>query len=374
MLKGFYLTLLIGPSVPIPVPQEVIDALTTIEVQTPSGKRGGFKLTFALSKRSLLNTTLLPVGYFDPPMRVIIVVTVNGAPHVLMDGVITQHTVTPSNEPGQSTLTIIGEDLSRMMDIFEIPGIRYDGMSREVRALVIIAKYAVLGIVPMVIPSIAPDIPLPTEYTPGHRGTDLQYITSLADQVGYVFHIEPGPLPGVNVAYWGPAIRVGIPQPALTVNMDAHSNVDSLSFTFDGFAKSLYFVQVRDSHSGFSFPLPVPDVNPLSPPLGVKPPLPLGLKKIDGMAKYNPLQAVMTGIAIASQHANVISGTGTLDVLRYGHVLQARQLVGVRGAGITYDGLYYVESVTHTIKLGEYKQNFTLSRNASIPFSQEVSV
>ena len=64
----------------------------------------------------------------------------------------------------------------------------------------------------------------------------------------------------------------------------------------------------------------------------------------------------------------MISGSGTLDVLRYGRVLKARQLVGVRGAGLSYDGFYFVKSVTHTIKRGEYKQSFSLSRNATIPF------
>ena len=61
-----------------------------------------------------------------------------------------------------------------------------------------------------------------------------------------------------------------------------------------------------------------------------------------------------------------MSGDGHLDVLRYGRVLKARQLVGVRGAGTAFDGLYYVKSVTHTIKRGEYKQNFALSRNGLV--------
>ena len=56
---------------------------------------------------------MLPAGYFDPIVtRVIIVVTVNGVPHVLMDGLVTRQELSPSNEPGQSTLTITGEDLS----------------------------------------------------------------------------------------------------------------------------------------------------------------------------------------------------------------------------------------------------------------------
>ena len=38
----------------------------------------------------------------------------------------------------------------------------------------------------------------------------------------------------------------------------------------------------------------------------------------------------------------------------------------MRGAGSAYDGLYYVKSVTHNIKRGEYKQSFTLTRNGLI--------
>ena len=57
---------------------------------------------------------------------------------------------------------------------------------------------------------------------------------------------------------------------------------------------------------------------------------------------------------------------GTLDVLRYGGILQARSVVGVRGAGIGFDGLYFVSKVTHRIKRGEYKQSFHLTRNGLI--------
>ena len=36
------------------------------------------------------------------------------------------------------------------------------------------------------------------------------------------------------------------------------------------------------------------------------------------------------------------------------------------GAGFAYDGNYYVDSVTHSIKRGEYTQNFQLSRDGLI--------
>jgi hypothetical protein len=47
--------------------------------------------------------------------------------------------------------------------------------------------------------------------------------------------------------------------------------------------------------------------------------------------------------------------------------------VGVRGAGYCFDGLYYVKSVTHRIKRGEYKQNFTLTRNGLVSTVPTVS-
>ena len=73
----------------------------------------------------------------------------------------------------------------------------------------------------------------------------------------------------------------------------------------------------------------------------------------------------MAGLAYAGQHSDSVFGTGTLDVARYGRLLKSRQLVGVRGAGLPFDGLYYVKSVTHDIKRGEYKQSFTLARNGA---------
>jgi hypothetical protein len=382
MLKGVLLTLQMGPAVPAPVPLEVIEALTSVQVTVGSGQRSGFQLTFGASKQSLLARTLIPAGYFDPMIRVIIVVTVNGSPEVIMDGLITRQQLTPSNEPGQSTLVITGEDVSQAMDLTGLPKIPFAAMPPEARVALLLAKYAVLGIVPEVIPSIMINVQNPADRIPTQDGTDLQYITQLANEVGYVFYVEPGPVPGMNRAYWGPEIKVGAVQPALSVNMDSQTNVESINFTYDGLTKTLYllFIQALISPAKVPIPIPVPDVTPLNPPLGVKPAPPLHVKLIGEApgaketTKYSPVQAAATGLAAAAKSADVITGSGTLDVVRYGQPLRARQLVGVRGAGPAYDGLYYVKSVTHDIKHGEYKQNFTLSRNALIPFSSTVPV
>ncbi len=81
----------------------------------------------------------------------------------------------------------------------------------------------------------------------------------------------------------------------------------------------------------------------------------------------NPIKAALYGLSETADAADIVSGSGQLDVVRYGQPLKARGIVGVRGAGLAYDGLYYVSSVTHNIKRGEYKQSFTLVRDGLLP-------
>ncbi len=367
MLKGFYLTLMIGPAVPVPVPKEVLDALTSVQVITSTDRSSGFELVFTLSNNSPLQTLfLLSGGSPIPLVRVVIVVTVNGTPEVLMDGVMTNHQVSPGTTSGKSRLTVRGVDLTAVMDYIPFDGVPYPAMPPEARVLIMLAKYAVLGVVPMVIPSIMLDVPIPIDRIPRQQGTDLQYIMKLADDVGYVFYLNPGPVPGMSVAYWGPEIKVGQPQPALNINMDAYTNVESMDFSFDTEHKKLPVLFIQEPNTKTPIPIPVPDITPLNPPLGLIPPIPKGIEPIRESAKLSPIQAVLIGLAKAAKTADAVTGTGTLDVTRYGRVLKARQLVGVRGASMAFDGLYYVKSVTHNIKRGEYKQSFTVARNGLI--------
>lgn len=367
MLEGnIRLTLLMGPVVPVPVPRAVVEALTSVEVRKAAGEPSGFQLTFAFSNDSPLTTLLLLLGQVGPVIRTIIIATVNGTPHVLMDGVVVQHQVTPNVETGQAILTVTGSDLTAVMAFIDFTGIPYPAMPREARVALIIAKYAIFGMIPLVIPSLFIDVPIPVNRIPTHQGSDLVYINKLAEEVGYVFYIEPGPAPGTNTAYWGPEIKVGIPQPALNVNMDAHTNVESLSFTFNGASKVMPIVFIQNEETKIPIPIPIPDIGPLNPPLGLIPPFPTQFKMMRDTAKLNPVQAVALGLAEAAKSADAVTGTGTLDVLRYGRLLKARGLVGVRGAGHAFNGLYFVKSVTHKIKRGEYKQDFTLTRNGLI--------
>jgi hypothetical protein len=139
-----------------------------------------------------------------------------------------------------------------------------------------------------------------------------------------------------------------------------------LSFRYEPQNSTLPIVFIQDSLTKAPIPIPIPPVTPLNPPLGIAVPPPQKIEPMKDSAKLPPGQALMQGIAKAAASADVVSGAGSLDVLRYGRVLKARQLVGVRGAGPAFDGLHYVDSVTHTIARGQFKQSFTLKRNALI--------
>jgi len=376
MLKGVHLTLMIGPAVPIPAPQVVMDALAAVQVT--SGKdKSGFQLTFAVSKDSPLLRTMLPAGYFDPMItRVVVVATVNGFPNVLMDGMVTRHELNPSSEPGQSTLTVTGEDLSVLMDIVEMPFMRYPGIPDIGKVYLILAKYAAFGCIPLAIPPIITDVPIPTNKIDIHQGTDLKYLKLLANSHGYTFYVEPGPLPGQSVAYWGPDIRIPVPQSALNINMDAHTNVDALSFSLDGLAKKILVFGVFDPGTKkIPIPLALPNLNILKPPLGARLTPPAKVEFPDwGFTDDSIPKTLERALGALVRSSDSISVSGSLDVTRYGKVLRNRLLVGVRGAGLAYDGLYYVNSVTHKIKHGEYKQSFQLSRDGLISNTPKVPV
>ena len=377
--QGIQLTLLVGPIVPLPVPRVVLDALQGVEVRTTAGSASGFQLTFTITARSPLNTIFLlaagtNTGMGTPPLRVLLIVTMNGSAQPLFDGVMTHVEVQPGGRGQAGTLTVTGEDVTKAMDMQDWSGLPFPAVPVEGRVALLCAKYAPFGLIPMVIPVLFPDVQIPIDKIPAQKGTDLAYIQELARQVGYVFYVEPGPAPGTNVAYFGPEIKIGVPQPALNLDMDARTNVESLSFKFDPTKGVLPIVYIQNQLTRVPIPIPIPNLNPLQPPLGALPTPIANLRVLKDTAKMSPMRAISAGLAEAAKSQDAVSGSGSLNVLRYGRMLKARGLVGVRGAGVAYDGLYYVSSVTSTLKRGEFKQSFELSRNGLVSITPNVPV
>jgi hypothetical protein len=367
-LNGVTLSLMIGPVAVTSAPIAVIEALESAQVTTAVGQRSGFQLVFNYSKTSPIARTLLPAGFFDPMIRVILVATINGVPKVLADGPIKRQDVTASAHPGENKLTVTGEDVSGYMNLVDLTGFPFPGMPPFARVALMMAKYAMFGVIPVPIPAPFQTSTSPTDKIPHQKGTDLEYAEALAKDAGYEFYIAPGPAPGTNTAYWGPQIRVGVPQPALSVDMDHASNVETLSFSADGNAAELPYGFVKIA--GFSMPVPVPNVSILKPPLSVRPLIPTKTKLY--ATERHSLPEVMSALIAGRASVDPVTATGSLDVARYGRALEARSLVGVRGAGLAHDGLYYVRSVTSTLGRGSWKQTFQLVRDGLVSNVPEV--
>lgn len=364
--QGIRLALLIGPTVPLPAPPILIRSLDSVEITQTDEGRSGFQLSFKADRSGIFGATdypILKLPLLRPFNRVIVVVTVNSVPHVLMDGIITHQQLSPSADKA-ALLTVTGEDVSLMLDMEE-KIVAHPAQPDVAIVPKIIATYAQYGLIPTVIPPASLDVPNPVERVPVQIGTDLQYLEELAERYAYVFYISPGLVPGTNTAYWGPPTRAGVPQRALSVNLGTSTNVNSINLQHKALTPTFVSGDGEDSLTDRS--LPIKTFSSLRVPLATQSAMLKTAKarkvlpqKTAGLT-YAQMLSRAQAITDASMD-QVVEATGELDAVRYNGVLKARGLVGLRGVGSTYDGLYYVKSVTHQLRLGEYKQSFTLTR------------
>jgi hypothetical protein len=366
MASPLYFTLLAGPVEAVPVPKPLVDAFVSATITESATEPSGFQLVFTLADDSILQTFFLLTANSPIPMlRVILMVESGCQPQVVMDGIVEHHEVVPNATRGSSKLVVSGRDLSALMDLVPCDGSPYAGSRPDERVTTILRKYAPFGIASEVVVGPTRDTPGVDERVCAHKGTDLYYVKKLAQDAGYVFYLTPGPQSGKSQAYWGPQNRFGIPQPALNVNMDSWTNVDDLTFRYQPQSSVTPIYFLPDSQSGQVIQMRALPV-PFNPPLGLSVPKPQQTRFLHDAAKRPSAEAAMVAMAETVQNADVATGNGTLDVDRYGRILRARSLVGVRGAGSSFDGTHYVDSVTHNLKPGEYKQTFVLKRNALI--------
>lgn len=351
--------LLMGQTVPLPAPREVLEAVTNVQVTNDAQGADGFSMSFSLSKSQPVDYDLLQGGQLAQGTRVVIGVLLGAVPQVLIDGIITHHQVVPSGDPGASTLTVMGKDVSIMMDLEE-KNATYPNQPDSVIVTQLLASYLQYGLLPEV--TTTPNVPLETDHVPTQHETDLQFIKTMAQSNGFVFYIEPVTV-GANTAYWGPVIRAGEIQPRLTMGMGAASNLKSLSFSQDS------MLPVQTEGGGiilFGQQIPIPPIPPLRAPPFVTTPTPvLRTVLMRTAANQSAADATTAALAAAFNSPDSVNGSGEIDTIRYGNILRARKLVNVRGAGLSYDGTYYVKSVTHTITRTDYKQSFSISREGT---------
>jgi hypothetical protein len=363
-LLGIRLILWTGKAIPTPASYSVMRALSHVKVINEGDGNDGFQMTFTLAKDAVVDYGLLLGGGLDPDTRVSLALLVGASLEPLINGVIYHHQVAPSNEPGMSRLTVTGRDVSVLLDLKE-KNEQYKNQPDFVIVNRVLANYATDGVLPPYLVTPTADVPLELFRTPRQHETDLAFLRRLAKANGYVFYLEPLTL-GVTSAYWGPENRATAPQPALSVNLGTATNVTGLQFSHDALApvgsKGSFIEPITKTS------LPIPPLPSLKvPPLALKPTSPRRTTLQRGSARLNPAQAGTSVLAASMNAPDSVTGTGELDTVRYGGVLRARRLVGVRGAGFNHDGFYYVVKVVHEIDVLQNKatQTFTIKREGT---------
>jgi hypothetical protein len=354
---GIRLLLWTGNPIPTPSPS-LLQPLRRVEVRNDVESGDGFQLTFALTKDPFGRYDV--IGSLSSGTRVWIGAVIGVLPEALIDGVVERHDLSPGDRPGETTLTVTGTTVSSLLGMEEKDQ-PHANQPDYVIVTKLLASYPDLGFVPAVTPTT--DVPIELQRIPHQRETDLALIRRLADANGFVFYTEPITF-GLNRAHWGPVLRAGVPQRALTRGMGSHGNVGQLSFGNDSLAP-------EGASGAFVEPItkmriPVPALPSLRlPPLSSSPAPARRTRRLRETGNAGPIQTALASAAAATRAPEAVSGNGTVETARYGAVLRARGLVGVRGTGLDYDGFYYVTSVTHSIARGSYTQSFGLSREGT---------
>lgn len=367
---GIQLQVRIGKTKPEPVPQKVINALLDVEVQNRDNARDGFQMTFTLGRESKANDFfLLRDQLVEPGRRVILTAQVRGQAYILIDGIITRHQVMHSQGPGSARLVVTGEDISLKMDLEE-KRVTYPNQSDSSIVKTILGRYGQFGLEPNV--TSTKDQPDSKVRTPAQGSTDLSYIRMLAQRNGFIFYVEPSNTAGKLIAYWGPDKREGSAQPPLTMNMGAYNNIESLNFGFDALQPTKASVNTLDVSQR--------EIREVSSSQSLRKTLAGESTDIwritlpPATSRLSSAQAELLALTSAMETSDAATCNGEVNTVRYGGVLRARRLVGVRGAGNNYDGEYYVKQVTHRLSRGKYTQSFTLVREGRRALKKTVTL
>jgi hypothetical protein len=367
------LGILIGSKdAPENAPAWLLKAVQSVQVEQGDGSgtgdwQQGFQMTFRAERSqadskdyALLSSPLLNAGN-----RIILTITLDARPHVLFDGIIAHRQLSPGSAASAPSLTVMGKDLSILMDLEE-KDVDLTGLGDKEVVDKILRGYAGYGVVAKTSAPTKTWTPNEKERAPKQVATDRQYVQMLAERHSFIFHIKPGPSPKQSTGYWGPLEYDGTPQKALTVNSGAATNVESFNVADDALKPTVVFGTVRKDNAAQVTPIDIAQSS-------FKTTLAKNSRLTSDPSFVRKLRLIYSGVSVAEAQAmaqsmtdrsteQVLRVSGSLDTFRYGSLLKAPGIVGVRGAGYSYDGNYYVRQVTHRITRGEYKQDFVLTR------------
>jgi hypothetical protein len=214
------------------------------------------------------------------------------------------------------------------------------------------------------------------------REPDIRFLKRLARRNGFECFVKDG-----KGFFRKPPLEDEDPQPILSAHFGAETNLISFSAQMKALrptAVEMHQIdfltkQVLDAaaEAGEQRQLGGEAAIDVSPPTAATPGLPPGTPKLPlgGGPRLFVKHAVATGQpemenlcrALFDEAEWLIEGSGEINSVVYGKVLETRKLVPIKGVGEVFSGLYYVTNVKHKFSgVASYTQQFTARRNASV--------
>jgi hypothetical protein len=351
----------------VPLPSQDTARLRSVTVTETDEQSSVFSLTFDAGRSRTVSPFDLP-GLSDSPValfsRVVLELCFGASSTVLMDGLVTQAEAQVGEGPGSASLTVTGEDVSYWLDQ-EARTAEHPGLKDHELARAILEQWKNCGIEQNVQQPSDSEARTANHWVPTQYGSDLAHLREMADRHGFVAYMIPGPGRGRSTFYWGPPVRDGRPQPALSVDLGPETTVSQLRVRSEALAPSTVSGSVFDRDR--CGPVAVTVSGSPQTQLSTSPTWKANAGNIRHRLPADTVSDALSATARAQSEVDrrldAVTAEGTVDGARYGHVLRPRALVGVRGAGFSNDGLWYVKTVQHSLARGSYQQQVTLKRD-----------
>jgi len=356
----------------IPADPQLLQAIQQIEVEDHADMADMLRLNVVIAvKDGCSGWSVIDDDTFSRLANIRVGVQVgSGRTETLINAYVIETSATFANQPGTSILNVVAMDPTVLMTLEEkVKPWPNMADSDVANAIFTSPEY-----------KFTPIIDTTTwrrqenDQTMIQRGTDIQFLQSLAKRNGFEVYVETNALTGmVEGHFHAPRLDVP-PQGVLSVNMRDTTNVNNFNTRFDMLQPTTAQMAGLDvEQSTQQAQVTAPRQTTLGRQTSAITQRPRKiLPSQTGLIKTGEMQTFAQ--AVVDQSAQAITANGELNTVAYGGILRAKRPILVRGAGLQFSGSYYVEQVTHIFTPDSYKQNFTLRRNATGLSGREVFV
>jgi len=348
-----------------PADDKLIAVMGPLEVEENADLPGAIQLTLPVDSDGSGDLTFVNDPRFQPFVNLAVVATPAGlSDQCIFDGYVLANKLHLQKGTTGSTLTVWGQDASWLMNLEEKVKEWVDVTDADVASSI----FGDYGINPA---SDNSDDDSPSHTEDGHtlmqRGSDIQFLRSLARRNGKLCRVSCADTPGQRTGYFARPNVQGDPVVTLELNDPDVWTVDSLNVDWDVTRPTE--VQARQAlftdsdQDGVSVDETDSGLDPLSD---------MSLSQFAGKS----MQVLLTTTVDDAQELGLravsllrdagwfVRCEGEADVARLNAVLRAGTVVQINGAGALNSGKYFVWSVRHTIDKQAHRMKFVFVRNA----------